>query len=67
MTYAQLLAKLQNLTPAQLKQHCLVVDPWDSECMNLSDLEIVSKPEPDDAIPKGRVILKTNTFVQPVV
>lgn len=63
MTYGKLLAKLQKLTPAQKRQQCLVIDPLDMECFDLGSLEIVQNPLSNDAIPKGRVVLKANTFV----
>jgi hypothetical protein len=63
MTYGQLLAKLQKLTPAQKKQSCLVIDPLDMECFDLASLETIKEPAPNDAITKGRVVLKASTFV----
>jgi hypothetical protein len=62
MTYGLLLKKLKQLTPTQLRQRCLIVDPSDTEVMGLAKLEILASPDKDDALPKGRVILQADNY-----
>jgi len=38
------------------------MDPSDTEIMGLVKLEILTSPDKDDALPKGRVILQADNY-----